>query len=325
VTGGAGFIGSHLVSRLLNEGVEVRVFDNNWRGSKRNLGDLLNKADFVEGDIRNFDDVEKTTKDIDVIYHLASIQGTKYFYLNPELVLEVGVLGNINIAKAAAKANVERILFSSSSEVYGIPQYFPTDEKHPITIPDIKNPRWSYAIQKITGESIFLNYAKKFGFYTTIVRIHNAYGPRMGWNHVMPEFIRRIMLNEKFIVQGKGIETRAFCFIDDIIDGIFLASKKEEGKNEIFNIGNPNEEITINKLVEKLKKISGKNFELVHVEKPEGSTERRKADISKAHKLLGYEPKVNLDTGLKKTFEWYVNEINWWLENSSPKEYPWAR
>lgn len=325
MTGGAGFLGSHLVGRLLKEGFKVKVFDNSWRGSKRNLGELLNHIEFIEGDIRDFNAVRNAIKNTDVIYHLASVQGTKHFYLNPDLALEVGLIGNMNVAKAAVEAKVKRIIFTSSSEVYGIPEYIPTDESHPMIIPDIKNPRWSYAIQKIAGEGIFLNYGRKFGFTTTIVRIHNAYGPKMGWNHVIPEFIKRIVLNETFTVQGKGTETRSFCFIDDIIEGIFLSATKEEGKNEIFNIGNPKEEVSINQLVESLSKICGKNLNSVYVESPEGSTEKRKPDISKASKLIGYKPRVNLDRGLKKTFDWYNNEINWWLENKTPKEYPWNR
>lgn len=325
VTGGAGFLGSHLVEKLVQKKFDVRVMDNSWRGSQKNLGNILKEIEFVEADIRDFQKVKDASKDVDIIFHLASIQGTKFFYSDPELVLEVGIQGSLNVAKAATENGVGRILYTSSSEVYGTPQYFPTDEKHPIIIPDIKNPRWSYSAQKIIGESIFLNYAKKSGFSPTIIRPHNAYGPRMGWEHVIPEFIRRIALGEKFTIQGKGTETRSFCYADDIIEGMILAATKEEGKNEIFNLGNPSEEVAINDLVKLLEKISNKKLKPVHIEKLEGSVEKRKPDISKAKKLLGFEPKTSLENGLKKTYEWYEKEIRWWLENKKPEEYPWKR
>lgn len=325
VTGGSGFLGSHLIEKLVALGFNIKVLDNNWRGSKRNLEGVKNEIEFIEADVRNYEAVKQATKDVDIIFHLASIQGTKKFYLHPELVIDVGILGNINVAKATVENNVKRVLFTSSSEIYGDPNVFPTSETHPATIPDTTNPRYAYALQKLVGESIFLNYARKFSFDVSIVRIHNAYGPRMGWDHVMPEFIKRLILNENFTVQGTGNETRSFCFVDDIIDGIILAATKDEGKNEIFNIGNPEEEMSINQLIEHLKNVTNKDIAPVYIERPEGSTLRRKPDITKARKMLGFTPKVIVEEGLRKTFEWYENEIKWHLENTKPEERPWLK
>ena len=303
VTGGVGFLGSHISERLVESGLTIRILDNSWRGAKRNLEKVIDKVEFVEGDVRDYNTVNKVMKGMDTVFHLASIQGTKHFYEVPDATLEVGLIGALNVAKAAIKNKIERILFPSSSEVYGTPQFFPTAEDHPLIIPDAKNPRWSYSIEKIASESVFLNYAKKFGFDATIVRIHNAYGPRMGWEHVIPEFIRRLELKELFTVQGNGSETRSFCYVSDIVDGIILAAGKEEGKNEIFNLGNPKEEYSINSLIKLMGKFSGKNITPIYLERREGSTKRRRPDISKAEKMIGFKPKINLERGFKLTYD----------------------
>jgi nucleoside-diphosphate-sugar epimerase len=191
VTGGAGFVGSHLVERLVEMGKDVIVYDNSWRGSQKHLKAVEDKIEFIEGDIRNYDSVNNAMKNADIVFHLASLQGTKFFYEYPDLGLEVGLIGNLNVARVMKENKIKRILFTSSSEVYSQPNVFPTQENHPLIIPDPKNPRWSYSVTKISGEVIFFSYGKKYGFDTSVVRIHNAYGPRMGWQHVIPEFIKK--------------------------------------------------------------------------------------------------------------------------------------
>ena len=322
VTGGAGFIGSHLIRKLIKDGNEVRVFDNCWRFGKRNLDDILNKIDFIEADIRDFNKVKEAMQDIDTVYHLATILGTSYFYTRPCLVLDVGLVGTINVIKTIKESKVKRLLFASSSEVYATPQKFPTPETHSLVVPDSTNPRYSYSSTKIVGEILCINFAKKYGFDTSIVRLHNPYGPNMGWDHVISEFIKRIVLNEKFTVQGDGTTTRSYCYITDTVDGIVLAATKEEGKNQIFNIGKE-EETSVNQLIKHLEEISGKKLKPIYIPLPKGGTDRRKPDISKAKKLLGFNPKIGIKKGLKLTFDCYKNEINWHLKNSKPEEYPW--
>lgn len=322
VTGGAGFIGSHLVKELLKGGFTVKVLDNCWRNSGKKIDDILDEIEFIRGDVRDVDRVKEVVKDVDVVYHLAAILGTRYFYELPCLVLDVGLQGTLNIVKAIAKSNVQRLVFASSPEVYAKPTEFPTTETHPLIVPDPRNPRFSYSSTKIIGEVLCWNYAKKHGFDVTILRLHNPYGPNMGWSHVIPEFIKRIVLNEKFTMQGSGTMTRSFCYISDIIEGTILAGTKEEGKNEIFNIGNQSTETSINQLVSYLEEISGKRIEPVHLPAPEGGTDRRNPDISKARSLLGYNPKVGMMEGLTKTYDWYKKEIEWWVEHARGK-YPW--
>jgi len=309
VTGGAGFIGSHLCELLIDEGFTVKVFDDLFRGNKSNLSSIQKSLEFECGDIKNKEDVSKAVKNVDIIVHLAAINGTRFFYEIPEKVLDVNVKGTLNILEAAANNNVKHVVFSSSSEVYGYPLSFPTNENHVLQIMDPLNSRFSYAGSKIVGELMVINFAKAFGFDYSILRFHNVYGPRMGHEHVFPEFIRRIIRNEDFVVQGDGTQTRSFCYISDAIKGIFYCLVKDAAKNQIFNIGN-DKEISLNEVIDLLSKISGKEINPKYNIKSDqltGSTLRRQPDISKARKLLGYEPEIELKKGLKKTFQWYEN------------------
>ncbi len=309
VTGGSGFIGSHLCKLLVNEGYNIRIFDNLFRGKTTNIGSIKDNIEFIQGDITNKNSVENILEDIDTVIHLAAINGTKFFYEIPHKVLSVNIIGTINILNAAINSGVKRFVFSSSSETYGFPKTFPTNENHILQIMDIKNPRFSYSISKIAGESLVINYAKQFGFDYTILRYHNAYGPSMGNEHVITEFIRRVINNEKFTVQGNGSQMRSFCYISDIVKGTFLASIQDKGVNEIFNIGN-DEISTINQLINLLEKISGKkivpNYDTTS-EHMIGSTLKRQPDIKKAKELLNYEPQVSIKEGLELTFRWYEN------------------
>lgn len=322
ITGGAGFIGSHLTRKLVEMKNNVKVLDNGWRFGKRNLEDVLAKIEYIEADIRNYNKVKEAMKDVDTVYHLAAILGTSYFYTHPCLVLEVGLIGTINVLRAITESSVKRLLFTSSSEVYARPDQFPTPETHLLIVPDPKNPRFSYSSTKIIGEVIGINYAKKYGFGISIVRLHNPYGPNMGWDHVIPEFIKKIICNEKFTVQGDGSATRSFCYISDIVDGIVLATTKDEGKNQIFNIGNQDTETSVNQLIKYLEEISGKKIRPFRLPAPKGGTNRRNPDISKAKGLLGYEPKIGIKEGLTETYNWYKKDIEWWLKNRK-KPYPW--
>ncbi len=323
VTGGLGFIGSYLVRKLISEGEDVKVLDNGWRFGKKNLEDVLDKIEIVEGDVRNFDAVKKAVKDVDTIYHLAAILSTQHFYSQPWFVLDVGVAGTLNVLKAVEGESVSRFLFLSSTEIYGNPPVFPTPEDQSAMIPNPTSPRASYSSSKLIGEALCASFAKKNNFDLTIVRLENPYGPRMGWSHVISEFIKRIVLNEEFTIQGDGTQTRSFCYIDDAIDGIIKATTMEEGKNEIFNIGSDEGEISLNQIANHLKDISEKKIEIKYIQSTGGTINRRWPDISKVKNILHYKPKIKIKEGLKRTYDWYKKEINWWLENGKSGEYPW--
>ena len=300
VTGGAGFIGQNLVNKL-SELHDVVIFDNGFRGSFTKSDNK--KIKFVNGDITKISDWEQIPLEIDSVFHLGAINGTKFFYEIPEKVLDVNIKGMQNLLEFSRKRDIDNILFTSSSEVYGYPKIFPTPETEELSIPDVYNPRFSYSSSKIIGEVLCINFTQKYNLKHTIVRYHNIYGPNMGHEHVMPQFIKKLIKNEEFSVEGDGTETRSFCFIDDAIDATLLVNDDDSFKNRIFNVGN-DVETSISDLLELLSKISGKAIKPKFKPKDHAGTKRRVPEISKA-RSLGYNPKITLENGLRITCDWY--------------------
>ena len=311
VTGGSGFIGSSVVRGLLARNFTVRVLDNNSRGNYRRLNGILDKIEFVEGDVRDAAVVDKATEGVDVVAHLAFVNGTEYFYTKPELVLEVGVKGALNTLDAAIKHNVKEYWLMSSSEVYQTPPQVPTDETVGFYIPDPLNPRYSYGGGKLISELLAINYARKNFDRCVVVRPHNVYGPDMGWEHVIPQFaIRAHELAQassgpelRFPIQGDGLQSRSFVYIDDFTDGCLLAFTEGEALG-IYHVGTQ-EEKTIAEVATSVVKHFGRDAVIVPSELPKGGTLRRCPDITKVSKL-GYKPKFTLEEGLAKTIPWYV-------------------
>lgn len=321
ITGGTGFIGTAITKKLVRRGEEVRVLDNDFRGSKDRLKDIKKDFEFIRGDIRNLRVVEKACKGVDIVLHLAFINGTEFFYTKPDLVLEVGVKGIVNVIDACIKNNIGNLILASSSEVYQTPPIVPTPETVPMVIPDPLNPRYSYAGGKIISELIAINFGRKYFKRVTIFRPHNVYGPDMGWEHVIPQFILRMKKNVdkdpnqkvvEFSIQGSGKETRSFCFIDDFTDGLGIVIDNGEHLG-IYHIGT-NDEVPIIDVAKKIGEVMGRKIKIVPGELQKGGTLRRCPDITKLRKL-GYKPKVSLDEGLKPTVEWYVRNAN--LSNAS--------
>lgn len=311
VTGGAGFLGAAFTKNLLNRGYQVTVYDNAFRGRFDKFEEIKHSLRLIEGDIRDADLVLKAAEGHDIIVHMAAVNGTKYFYEAPHLVLDVMVKGTINTIEACRIHGIKRYILASSSEVYQQPTKIPTDEMERIIIPDVKNPRFTYSGGKIIGELLAIHYAKEYGFSPTIFRPHNFYGPDMGYEHVIPEVTLRMKsLSDNFKkktidfpIQGTGEETRAFCYVDDGIDGIRICMEKGEA-GEIYHIGKM-EEITIKELILQIGVSLGLTLNIQPGELREGGTSRRCPDIAKLA-ALGYEPKVTLQEGLKKTCEWYL-------------------
>jgi nucleoside-diphosphate-sugar epimerase len=310
VTGGCGFLGASLVHRLVENGHFVRVLDNEWRASRARLNDLTGDLEFLQADIRDAKAVDNAVKGVDAVVHLAFVNGTAYFYEQPDLVLDVGVKGIVNVIDACKKNGVGDLAVASSSEVYNEPDQVPTDESVSLKIPDPLNPRYSYSAGKMISEIMALNSGRAHFDRVVIFRPHNVYGPDMGWHHVIPEFVTRArnLIEAQpegtidFEIQGNGKESRAFVHVDDFTDGLVRVLEKGEHL-QIYHIGN-DEETQVCELVKKMFAYFGRDFRIVPGEKTAGSPKRRCPDIRKLRKI-GYEPRVSLQHGLTDVIEWY--------------------
>lgn len=315
VTGGGGFIGAYLVKRLVKDGWKVEVIDTMVRGDATRLKPVIDDIKIHNIDIRSEEKVLQAIKGSDLVIHLAAINGTENFYSKPDLVLDVGIRGALAVVNACFKSGITDLIIASSAEVYQTPSVIPTPEDVALTLPNSLNPRYSYGGSKIISELIALNYHKQHFQKLQIFRPHNIYGPDMGWKHVIPQFICQAinsikssnMGKVKFNIQGDGNETRSFCYVDDVVDGI-IRMYEYGSHREIYHIGN-NQEISIRDLVEKISLLTGYELVIQTSSKAEGGTKRRCPNIKKINSI-GYQPKIDIDTGLKRTFEWYKNNIN---------------
>ena len=315
VTGGSGFLGAALVKHLVREGHSVRVLDNNSRGSVRKLEDVIDAVEFYEGDIRDKQVVSEAVQGVDAVCHLAFVNGTEFFYSMPELVLDVGVKGMVNVLDACIEQGVSELILASSSEVYHHPPHIPTDETAPMVIPDPLNPRYSYAAGKIISEMMAINYGRKFFERVVIFRPHNVYGADMGWEHVIPQFVLRMKkaVDESdanplpFEIQGSGEETRAFVYIDDFTDGLMLSIEKGEHLG-IYHIGTQDER-PVAEVAQLVGRVFGREIDIIPGELAKGGTPRRCPDISKLQKL-GYQPRVSLEDGIAITAKWYAENAH---------------
>lgn len=304
VTGGTGFIGSAISKLLIQNKHKVKIFDNNSRGSLNKLSKFSKKFEFIKGDIRNKKQVNKAFKNSDAVIHLAYINGTKYFYKYPVKVLEIAVKGIINVIDCCIENKIKELYLASSSEVYQTPKKIPTDEKEMLKIPDIYNPRFSYGGGKILTELMGVHYGKKYFKKLIIFRPHNVYGPNMGNEHVVPEFINRFkkLKGKKFKIQGTGNEIRSFIYIDDFLRAFDLLLKK--GKNlQIYNIGTT-EKTSIKNLAKILASLLNKKIIFHKTQLRVGGTKKRLPNIQKIEKL-GFIQRYSLKSGLKKTINFY--------------------
>lgn len=314
VTGGSGFIGAALVDRLVQSGQQVRVLDDHSRGAPRRLKHIAEDVEVVQGDVRNAQALASAAEGCQVMWHLAYINGTRFFYEKPDEILDVGIRGTLNAIDAALASGCERFVFASTSETYNNPTHVPTTEDERLMIPDITNPRFSYGGGKIAGELLTLHFAQRRGLETVIVRPHNIYGPDMGFEHVIPEIVQKIVvlsdgLKKSSIslpIQGDGSETRAFCYVTDGAEGFRQAGLSGDS-GSVYHLG-VNEEISIRKLIEKIGDALGVSLDLVAGELRKGGTPRRCPDITRLQGL-GYSPKVSLHDGLTKTVEWYAKHF----------------
>ena len=313
ILGGAGFIGMNIAKFLIKsrdykitiaDYAFTRDMDEYFSSTKRSEIKII-QDDFTIASA--FDQLES---DYDYVYMLASVVGVNPTLEFPEEVIRINTALIFNSLEWLKHSKVKKVLFSSTSEVYsGTTEMFgypvPTDEKVPLCIQDVGHPRFTYAVTKILGESAFLNYSKKYDFHATVVRYHNAFGPDMGFKHVIPHLVERFLKKETpFQVYGHD-QTRAFSYIDDSVEGTVLAMENERANGEIYHLGN-SVEISIETLIKAVGDIMDYNGEYVMAPTYPGSVSRRCPNISKAQQHLGYAPRTDWLEGLKHTVEWYV-------------------
>lgn len=301
VTGGAGFIGSHLCERLVAEGHEVVCLDNLCTGDLRNIGRLEDDTNFR---FVLADAAEPINMEVDAVAHLASpASPVDYSRLAIETML-VNSMGTYQALELARK-NEARFLLASTSEVYGDPQESPQEEEYQGNVNPI-GPRACYDESKRFAEALTSSYRRIYGLQTVILRIFNTFGPRMRREdgRVVPNFILQAIAGQPLTVYGDGSQTRSFCYVDDLVEGIYRALFADAAVGEVINLGN-DAEMSILALAEKIKEITGSTSDLSYQPLPEDDPRRRRPKLDKARAILGWEPDVSLEEGLRRVVEWF--------------------
>jgi nucleoside-diphosphate-sugar epimerase len=316
VTGGAGFIGSHITERLLKDGHFVRVLDNFSSGKEENLAFTNNLSpntyNLIKGDIRDKSTCLSACKDIDYVLHQAALRSVPKSMDDPQSYNEVNINGTLFMLQAAQKNKVKRFVFASSSSIYGDTDKFPEKES------DNPEPISPYALSKLTGEHYCHIFSKFFGLETVCLRYFNVFGPRQSLDDeyavVIPKFIHSIMHDEQPPIFGTGKQSRDFTFIDNVVEANLLAATKPFScgpstvdrrlvKHAVFNVANGKDN-TVLQLVEALNRIFGKKVKPKFLPLRAGDVFKTLADISKIKQVLGWQPKIGFEAGLKKTVEW---------------------
>jgi len=306
VTGAGGFIGSHLIEKLVNLGAKVRAFvrynsRNDWGLVETLPLNTKEEIEVIMGDLRDSETIKGVMKDVDVVFHLGALIAIPYSYVHPREVVETNIMGTLNILNAAKEYRPEKIIHTSTSEVYGTAQYVPIDEKHPL------QGQSPYSASKIGADKLAESFYRSYDLPVNTLRPFNTYGPRQSARAVVPTIITQALAQNKVLL-GSLEPTRDLSYVDDIVDGFIKAAESEKSVGEVINIGS-GFEISINDLANKIISLIGKKVKIIsdpqRIRPPKSEVERLMADNSKAKELLGWEPKVSLDEGLRKTVDWF--------------------
>ncbi len=307
VTGGAGFIGSHIVSALIKAGQQVRVIDNFATGRPKNIAPFLGDIKFYEADIRDDKALAKAVSGVDYVLHQAAIPSVPRSVADPLTSLRANEEGTLKVLLAARDAKVKRVVFASSSSIYGDSPTLPKVEDMPY------NPLSPYAINKVTGELYCRNFYTLYGLETVAIRYFNVFGPRQDpasqYSAVIPKFISAVINKKSPTIYGDGEQSRDFTFIDNVVWANIKAAGAPNIAGEIFNVAT-GYEITVNELFYKIRNILKSELEPVYDPPREGDIKRSLAGIKKAKRLLSYTPLVSFDEGLKITVEWFLRNMS---------------
>jgi nucleoside-diphosphate-sugar epimerase len=302
VTGGAGFIGSHIAEALVERGARVRVLDSLLTGRRENLAHLADRIEFIEGDIRDEETTRRAVEGVGVVFHEAAIPSVPRSVKEPRLNHDVNVNGTFNVLMAARDAGVRRVVYAASSSAYGETEVLPKREEMP------PSPLSPYAAAKLFGEYYCQVFTRVYGLETVGLRYFNVFGPRQDpsspYSGVISKFVTSLLAGEAPTIYGDGEQSRDFTYIDNVVDANLRAAGAPEAAGEVINtaIG---ERITLNALLGELQRIIGTELKPQHADERAGDVRHSLADITRARRLLGYEPLVGLAEGLRRTVEWY--------------------
>lgn len=302
VTGGAGFIGSNLVEELIRRDEKVRVIDNFFTGKKENIEEFIPKIELVQGDIRNLDGVREAVDGVDFVLHEAALTSVVRSIEHPLATTETNIDGTLNVLVAARDAKVRRVIYASSSSIYGnSPALLKREDM-------IASPLSPYAVSKLSGEYYCQVFYRIYGLETVILRYFNVFGPRQNlvsqYAAVIPRFIKAMFNRKSPTIYGDGEQSRDFTFVENVVEANILACREEKITGEIFNIGG-GRSTTINQLAELISRLLDKSIEPIYTDPRPGDVRHSLADITKARRLLSYQPRINLKEGLKRTLKWY--------------------
>jgi NAD dependent epimerase/dehydratase len=311
LTGAGGFVGSHLAERLVGLGARVKAFarynSRNDRGFLEMLPrEIINEIEVVMGDLRDSDAIRNAVQNTEIIFHLGALIAIPYSYVHPRETIETNVTGTLNVLSAARKSGTEKVIHTSTSEVYGTARYVPIDENHPL------QGQSPYSASKIGSDMIAESFYRSFEVPVAIIRPFNTFGPRQSARAVIPTIISQALTRGRILI-GSLKPTRDYTYIDDMVEAFIKVATSNKSVGEVINIGS-NFEISIGDIAKRVMSITGKNSEIVtdtqRIRPRRSEVERLWCDNTKASKLLNWEPKINLDEGLNMTVSWISDNIN---------------
>lgn len=309
ITGGAGFIGSALAERLVDNN-KIILFDNLDRDSLKNKK-IKNHQNLklIKGDVRDYEQVAEAIDNVNYVFHLAAIAGVDNVISRPLDTMEINLLGSYNVLKAASGLkHLKRFINFSTSEVFG-DYSFRSDEKAKTNLAPVGEARWTYATSKLATEHLAFSFWKAQKMPTVSVRPFNIYGPGQVGDGAIREFVLRAIKNQKIEIHGDGSQIRSWCYLDDLVDGVLLAAENPRAVGEVFNLGNPTSTVTILMLAKEVVRIARSKSKIIHVPKGYVDVELRIPSIEKAEKILKFEPKVDLEEGIRRTIAWYKKYV----------------
>jgi nucleoside-diphosphate-sugar epimerase len=317
VTGGGGFIGSNLVDRLLHDGYTVRVLDNFATGRRENLEASLDAIELVEGDLQSYERVHNAIRDCELVFHQGALPSVPRSIQDPLTSNAVNITGTLNVLLAARDAGVRRVVYASSSSVYGASETLPKHEDHrPVPIAP-------YAVSKLAGEGHCRSFWHVYGLETVALRYFNVFGPRQDpasqYSAVIPMFITAFLDGQRPTIHGDGEQSRDFTYIENVLEATLLAGQADGVAGETFNVAS-GERISLNTLIAELRELTGKEIEPIYTDPRPGDVRHSLADVSKAREAFGYAPLIDARAGLRRTFAFYDENRAVPMGESPPQE-----